>query len=169
MPRKTFPCDIRTAHALQNKRDEYQTQHEVPHKNMERFMPSTTLTNLPFDFDKLMAVVARIHPRASSWVQAQLEGLSNNEIAQEWAVSPPCVCQWFDRYGRQIQAVFAEYLDVPGFPATMQKPKEPSERKAPKTARRKTTEIQKFRSEAVAAAVAKLRETNKRRRERLAA
>lgn len=108
MPRRTFPCDVRAA---TNRQAERQSR-EIPFCNVERLLPSVELDTLPFDFDKLMAAVAEIHPRATSWIKARLEGLTDVETAEQWGVTPQYVMRWRYAYELKIKAVFAEFLEV---------------------------------------------------------
>lgn len=59
---------------------------------------------------KILRELRQVHERAPSWVEAQLEGLTNIEIANEWGVSPAYVLKWAKQYLDRIQAVFNKYL-----------------------------------------------------------
>jgi RNA polymerase sigma factor (sigma-70 family) len=59
---------------------------------------------------KIMRDLKQVHDRAPAWVEAQLDGLSNLEIAAEWGISPAAASQWAKRYIPEIEAVFQKYL-----------------------------------------------------------
>jgi len=72
-------------------------------KDLEHMLPRSEMM-------KVMRDLKQVHDRAPSWVEAQLDGLSNIEIASEWGVSPAAVSQWVKKYEPQIEAVFNKYL-----------------------------------------------------------
>lgn len=76
-----------------------------PHafRDMERMVPKSEMT-------KIMRELKQVNDRAPSWVEAQLDGLSNVEIADEWGVSPAYVTKWTRTYLDKIQAIFTKYL-----------------------------------------------------------
>lgn len=109
MPRRTFPCDVRAAADRQVKRAK---KAETPVADFEGLLPDVEMSVLPFEFDKLMAAVAKVHPRATSWIQARLEGTTDIELAAQWGVTPQAVMRWKYTYELKIKAVFAEFLEV---------------------------------------------------------
>ncbi len=78
-----------------------------PHafQDIERMIPRSEMS-------KIMRDLRQVNERAPGWVEAQLDGLSNVEIAEEWGVSPAYVTKWFRTYGEQIEAVFNKYLSA---------------------------------------------------------
>lgn len=57
--------------------------------------------------------VDRRHPEwAWEWIEAQLEGLSNRDLAAQWGVAPSMVTQWVQRYLPAIRDVFEEFLGM---------------------------------------------------------
>lgn len=62
------------------------------------------------DMAKILRELKQVNDRAPAWVEAQLEGLSNVEIAEEWGVSPAYVTKWTRTYTDRIQTVFNKYL-----------------------------------------------------------
>jgi hypothetical protein len=53
------------------------------------------------------------HPeRAWEWIEAQLEGKSGREIADDWGVVPSMVTQWVTRYQGAIQDAFRKVMDI---------------------------------------------------------
>lgn len=87
--------------------DGEQTEIDIadPHafKELERSVP-------PSEMAKILRELKQVNERAPAWVEAQLDGLSNVEIADEWGVSPAYVTKWTRTYLDRIQAVFTKYL-----------------------------------------------------------
>jgi DNA-directed RNA polymerase specialized sigma24 family protein len=66
------------------------------------------------ELSKALSQVDRSNPeKALDWVNAQMEGKSGKEIAEEWGVSQPAVTQWVNRHLRSIQNAFRQVADVP--------------------------------------------------------
>lgn len=72
-------------------------------RDMERMVPHSEMA-------KIMRDLKKVDDRAPSWVEAQLEGLSNVDIAEQWNVSPTYVTKWVRQYTDDIQEVFAKYF-----------------------------------------------------------
>lgn len=64
----------------------------------------------PSDLRKIMQDVSRVNERAPSWIEAQLEGLSNVELAEQWGVSPAYVTKWTGQYLDKIKDVVYKHL-----------------------------------------------------------
>ncbi len=62
------------------------------------------------ELERLMQDLSRINPRAPSWLEAQLEGLRNVELAEEWGVSKSNITGWEQRYVPEIKKVVLRYL-----------------------------------------------------------
>lgn len=56
-------------------------------KNLDDMLPQSELR-------RLMRELEHINPRAPSWLEAQLEGLSNVELAAEWGVGKSAISEW---------------------------------------------------------------------------
>lgn len=53
------------------------------------------------------------HPdRAWNWIEAQLQGKSGRDIAEEWGVAPSMVTQWVARYQEAIKDAFQRVMDI---------------------------------------------------------
>lgn len=61
---------------------------------------------------ELRGVDTRHPERAWDWIEAQLEGKSGREIAEEWGVVPSMVTQWVARYQPAIQEAFHRVMDI---------------------------------------------------------
>lgn len=64
----------------------------------------------PSEMSKIMQDLGKINVRAPAWVEAQLEGLTDRELAAEWGVTPSAIINFKNRYLDKIQAVFNKYL-----------------------------------------------------------
>lgn len=54
------------------------------------------------------------HPnRAWEWIEAQLEGMSGRDLAEQWGVSPSAVTQWIQRNLPAIRKVFEDFGQGP--------------------------------------------------------
>lgn len=62
------------------------------------------------ELHRMLRDIEGIHERATSWVEAQLEGITNRELAAEWGVTPPVVNQWEQKYVSRIKQVVLRYL-----------------------------------------------------------
>lgn len=78
-----------------------------PHafRDLERMIPRSEMV-------KIMRELRAINERAPSWVEAQLEGLSDRELADEWGTTPNYLTNWKKRYLESVQAVFDKYLSA---------------------------------------------------------
>ncbi len=72
-------------------------------QNLDNVLPRQEL-------EKLMEDLRRVHPRAPSWLEAQLEGLKNVELAEEWGVSKSNITGWEHKYVPDIKKVVMKYL-----------------------------------------------------------
>lgn len=91
---------------MQENDDEYQEvdiDDPGAFKDISQMIPKSEMA-------KILRDLRTVHERAPSWVEAQLDGLSNVEIAAEWGVSPAYVLKWTKAYIDRIQAVFNKYL-----------------------------------------------------------
>lgn len=59
---------------------------------------------------RIMEGLKKVHERAPSWVEAQLEGLTGREIASEWGVSPQSVSMWESKHVPKIKQVMYRHL-----------------------------------------------------------
>ncbi len=62
------------------------------------------------DMTRIMSDLQRVHEKAPSWVEAQLEGLTDRELAAEWGTTPNYLTNWKKRYLDEVQAVFYKYM-----------------------------------------------------------
>lgn len=62
------------------------------------------------ELQRLMKDLESVHPRAPSWLEAQLEGLKNVELAEEWGVSKGAVTMWEQKYVPAIKDVVLRHL-----------------------------------------------------------
>lgn len=62
------------------------------------------------DMAKIMSDLRNVHERAPSWVEAQMEGLTDRELAAEWGVDTSAVFNWKKRYLDAVKAVFFKYV-----------------------------------------------------------
>jgi len=72
-------------------------------RHLDNFLPRSEL-------QQLMRELEGVHARAPSWLEAQLEGLKNVELAEEWGVTKPAVTMWEQKYVPQIKNVVMKYL-----------------------------------------------------------
>lgn len=59
---------------------------------------------------RIMQELKRVHDKAPEWVEAQLEGLTNTELAAQWGTSIPYITKWTQRYVPDIKKVFYKHL-----------------------------------------------------------
>lgn len=75
-------------------------------KEIEQSLPPATLK-------RIYSEVAKIDPpRSLAWLEAQLEGLSDRELAQEWGISAARVSQITGRYKTETYQIFKKYLSA---------------------------------------------------------
>ncbi len=64
----------------------------------------------PSDLKNFLADIAHIDRRAPEWFNAQLDGMSNVELAKEWDVSPAYVTKWTQAHLDKIKAVVYKHI-----------------------------------------------------------
>jgi RNA polymerase sigma factor (sigma-70 family) len=74
-------------------------------RHLDEMIPRSEMANLMRDLEK-------IHPKAPSWFEAQLEGLTGRELAEEWGVSPPRVHQLEQTFLPKVKQVLREYIQA---------------------------------------------------------
>lgn len=62
------------------------------------------------DLQRMMQDVEKVHPRASQWVEAMLEGMSKVELATQWGVTPAAIQNWESRYLDRVKDVVYKHL-----------------------------------------------------------
>lgn len=76
-----------------------------PHafKELEQMLPRSEMA-------RLMNDLKSIQDRAPSWVEAQLDGLTDRELATEWGTTPSYLINWKKRYLEEIHEVIRRHL-----------------------------------------------------------
>lgn len=64
----------------------------------------------PGEMGKMMKEIDRVHPRATEWVEAILEGVSKRELADQWGVTPAAITNFENKYLDRIKKVVFNYL-----------------------------------------------------------
>lgn len=62
------------------------------------------------EMQRILRDLRRVHEKAPEWVEAQLEGLTNTELAAQWGTSIPYITKWTKRYLPEIKKVFYKHL-----------------------------------------------------------
>lgn len=63
-----------------------------------------------YDLDQLLEELEDINDRAPSWLKAQLEGLSNVELAEQWGVGKSRINEWENHNLPKIKKVVQQYV-----------------------------------------------------------
>lgn len=72
-------------------------------KNLDDMLPQS-------DLRQLMRDLEHINSRAPSWLEAQLEGLSNTELAAEWGVGKSAISEWERTNLPKIKKLVLDYV-----------------------------------------------------------
>jgi len=72
-------------------------------KSLDDMLPQSELRRLMRDLE-------HINPRAPSWLEAQLEGLSNTELAAEWGVGKSAITMWERDHLPKIKKMVLDYV-----------------------------------------------------------
>lgn len=72
-------------------------------KNLDDMLPQA-------DIRRLMRDLEHVNARAPSWLEAQLEGLSNTELAAEWGVGKSAISEWERTNLPKIKKIVLDYV-----------------------------------------------------------
>jgi DNA-directed RNA polymerase specialized sigma24 family protein len=64
----------------------------------------------PQDWSRLLQNLEMVHERAPEWAQAQVDGVTNTELAAQWGVTPGYITNWLTKYRDNIALVFKKHL-----------------------------------------------------------
>jgi hypothetical protein len=69
---------------------------------LDSILPQHTL-------NKLLVDLSKISPKVSEWLQAQLDGTPDRDLAERWGVTPSAVSQFKSKMIPQIRNIFQKY------------------------------------------------------------
>jgi len=72
-------------------------------RNLDEFLPRA-------DIQKLLHDLERVDKRAPSWLEAQLDGLKNVELAEEWGVAKSYISNWEKANLPKIKQIVMKYV-----------------------------------------------------------
>lgn len=115
MARKLFPCDVNRHFAQRDLRydaNEIPTDPDDIVGMLDANEDTVGMSSLPWEFEKMLKALDKVHFRAREWVLARLDGMTDIEIAKAWGITPQGVYRWSCVYGQRVRAVFEEFLEI---------------------------------------------------------
>jgi DNA-directed RNA polymerase specialized sigma24 family protein len=62
------------------------------------------------ELEAVLREIGKVHPKAVDWFKAQLEGVSDRELAEAWGVSAPRVNQLVGKFAPEVKRIIQEHL-----------------------------------------------------------
>jgi DNA-directed RNA polymerase specialized sigma24 family protein len=72
-------------------------------RNLDEMLPQ-------YDLDQLLEELEDVNPRAPSWLEAQLNGLTGVELAEKWNVNKSRITEWENTNLPKIKNVIKQYV-----------------------------------------------------------